>query len=222
MGILDPIRKLTSQSVIWPPIEYELLDAKKAGYLKGKILNAGAGWRDLSHLVDGELINQDITWPDDDRKNIHIFSPIHNIPVADNTFDTILCIAVLEHVENPEEIIPEFLRVLKPGGIVVASVPFMQPEHKIPTDYQRYTKDGLERLFRHRGFEILSCQSVFTVYHSLHWIAYEWLHLKNTLGYKFLRLLLLPVLAYRARHSRLASDKLASVFQVLARKPVAT
>ncbi len=110
MGILDPIRKLTSQSVIWPPIEYELLDAKKAGYLKGKILNAGAGWRDLSHLVDGELINQDITWPDDDRKNTHIFSPIHNIPVADNTFDTILCIAVLEHVENPEEIIPEFLR----------------------------------------------------------------------------------------------------------------
>jgi hypothetical protein len=35
MGILDPIRKLTSQSAIWPPIEDELIDAKKAA--KGHI-----------------------------------------------------------------------------------------------------------------------------------------------------------------------------------------
>jgi hypothetical protein len=97
----------------------------------------------------------------------------------------------------------------------------MQPEHKIPTDFQRYTRDGLERLFRHRGFEILSIQSIFTVYHSLHWIVYEWLHLNNTLIYRILRGLLLPPLVYLAKHSSLKSDKLASAFQIVARKPVA-
>ena len=221
--MLNLLRRVTSQGVIWPSIEYELLDLKNSGYFEGKVLNAGAGgWRDLSHLVEGELINQDITWPGDKRTNIHIFSPIHEIPVPNDTFDSILSIAVLEHVENPEEVIPEFMRVLKPGGYVVASVPFLQPEHKVPTDFQRYTKDGLERLFSHWGFEIVSSRNLFTVYHTLHWIVYEWLHLNNSFLYKVLRVILLPPLVFLAQTSNLASNKLASAFQIVARKPHST
>ncbi|MBC7624910.1 MAG: class I SAM-dependent methyltransferase [Aeromicrobium sp.] len=214
------LRSVTAQAVIWPPIDFELIEARNAGLLRGHILNAGAGWRDLSHLIEGALINQDITWPGDDRKNVDIFSPLHDIPVSNATFDTILCIAVLEHVVNPDEIIPEFFRVLKPGGYVIASVPFLQPEHKIPTDYQRYTKDGLERRFLRNNFEVVSTRNVFNVYFTLHWIVYEWLHLSDSLIYKALRVAILPLLLYLAKTSRLSSDKLASVFQIIARKPV--
>jgi SAM-dependent methyltransferase len=217
--MLNKIRYFVSQGAVWPTIDYELLGAKRLGLLRGTVLNAGAGWRDLSHLVDGTLINQDIRWPNDQRTHIDIFSPIHSIPMPDNTIDTILCIAVLEHVENPHEIVSEFYRVLKPNGYVVASVPFMQPEHKIPTDFQRYTRDGLIRLFAIHGFEITDVYPLFSVYHTIHWVVYEWLAMKNTLAFRVLRLLLLPPLVVLARTSKTTSDKLASAFQILARKP---
>lgn len=219
------VKRIASQGFIWPPIDYELLEAKEQGLLRGTVLNAGAGVRDLSHLVDGTLINQDIRWQDEQRTDVDVYSPIHDIPVPDGHFDAIVCIAVLEHVENPEEVVPEFFRVLKPGGHVVASVPFLQPEHKIPTDFQRYTRDGLARLFAHHGFEVVSVKPLFSVYHTLHWILYEWLVLKGRgragWAFKLLRVVLLPALGLVARRSTLQSPKLASAFQIVARKPAA-
>ena len=211
--------RLCSQDRIWPPIEYELEKARSLGLLKGIVLNAGAGRRTIAHLIDGTLLNQDLPWENEQRTHIDIFGPIHVIPRPDGFFDTILCIAVLQQVENPEEIIPEFFRVLKPGGHVVASVPFLQPESRFPTDCQRYTQDGLRRLFSHHGFEVVSVEPLLTVYHTLHWLVYEWLQLRTTVLYKMLRLALLPPLSYMARHSRLQSAKLASGFQIIARKP---
>ena len=220
MSLRSALSRLVSQAWIWPPIDEELQEPKAMGLLKGRVLNAGAGWRDLSHLIDGELINQDLRCENDDRTNIHIYSPLHDIPKPGDFFDSILCIAVLEHVENPEEVVPEMKRVLKPGGHIVASVPFMQPEHKVPADFQRYTRDGLTRLFVHHGLEVVSCKPLFTVYHTLHWMVYEWLQLRRTPVYMVLRLTLLPMLGWLARHSTLQSDKLASVFQIIARKPI--
>jgi len=220
MNISKYLKRLVSQEYIWPPIDYELIEAKEKGYLKGVVLNAGAGLRDISYLIDGTLINQDIQWNEQDRRpNIHIFSPIHKIPKSDNYFDSILCIAVLEHVQNPEDVILEFYRVLKPGGYVIASVPFLQPEHQYPTDFKRYTQDGLSRLFSHNGFDIISTRPLFSVYHTLHWITYEWLNLRKTIVFVGLRVLLLPILAIMAKRSRLQSAKLASAFQVVAMKP---
>lgn len=220
MNLLNYFRRLSSQHIIWPPIDHELNDARKLNILKGKVLNAGAGTRDLSHLIEGDLINQDIAWESESRTNIDVYSPIHKIPKPDCFFDCILCIAVLEHVINPQEVVAEFFRVLTTNGHVVASVPFLQPEHKIPTDYQRYTRDGLETLFRNSGFEIVSIKPIFTVFHTIHWITYEWLHTRNTFSYKLLRVLTLPLLAYMATHSNLQSEKLASAFQIIARKPL--
>jgi hypothetical protein len=126
---------------------------------------------------------------------------------------------VLEHVENPEDVLPEFFRVIKSGRYIIASIPFLQPEHKVPTDFQRYTRDGIMRLFSNQGFEVIETKSLFTVYHTLHWIAYEWLHLKNSFGYKILRVIILPSLTYLSKKSSLSSDKLATAFQIVAKKP---
>lgn len=213
------LHELTAPHRIWPSIDYELAEHRAKGRLRGRVLNAGAGWRDISHLIEGELVNQDLRYENEQRTNIQIFSPLHRIPRPDATFDTVVCIGVLEHVENPEEIVPEFFRVLKPGGLVIGSVPFLQPEHKSPTDFQRYTRDGLARLFAHHGFEVVEMKPLFTVYHTLHWIVHEWLTLRRTLIFRALRGILLPLLAWRAERSTLTSDVLASAFQVVARKP---
>ncbi|MBC8029382.1 MAG: methyltransferase domain-containing protein [Pyrinomonadaceae bacterium] len=209
-------RIVPSELAVFPEIDVDLDQFKSL--LKGKVLNAGAGWRDVSHLVDGELINQDISWPGDERTNIQIYSPLHRIPVPSNYFDAILCIAVLEHVENPEEVVPELYRALKPGGHLILEVPFLQPEHKVPTDFQRYTKDGLVRLVSHHGFSVQQIKGLFTVYHTLYWQVYLWLHLKKTITYLILRVLLLRPLLWSARRSKTYSDTLASGFQLVATK----
>jgi ubiquinone/menaquinone biosynthesis C-methylase UbiE len=110
-------------------------------------LNAGAGTRYISHLIEGKLVNQDIRWDNDTREHIDIFASLNQIPRPDNTFDGIVCIAVLEHVDDPYTVVSEFYKVIKPLGYVIASVPFLQPEHKIPTGFGRYTRDGLKLLF---------------------------------------------------------------------------
>lgn len=216
--ILSPLYHyfVPNEGAPFGPIDDELVQHKDI--LKGRVLNAGAGWRSIIHLVTGELINQDIEWPDDKRTNIHIRSPLHEIPTASDWFDAIVCIAVIEHVENPEEVIPEMYRVLKPGGHLILTVPFLQPEHKIPTDFQRYTRDGLIRLVQHHGFRVVKAEGLFTVYHTLYWQVWVWLHLKNSIVFILLRLVFLRPLLWAARHSKLSSDKLASCFQVVATK----
>jgi SAM-dependent methyltransferase len=194
---------------LFPPIEEELGPFRH--YFTGRVLNAGAGSRDLSGLIDGELFNQDIK----EAPHINYNSPLHEIPVEDGFFDAIICNAVLEHVENPHEVMHEFARVSRPGGILYLTVPFMQPEHLDPTDFQRYTLDGLERLVSDHGFEVRESGGVHSVYITLAWIVREWLAPKRGLGGKALKGILYPVLRRRARRSNEFVHSLASAYRVI-------
>jgi SAM-dependent methyltransferase len=55
---------------------------------------------------------------------------------------------VLEHLPDPQACVDEMQRLLRTGGLVLASVPFFYPVHADPYDYQRFTEDGLRHLFR--------------------------------------------------------------------------
>ncbi len=44
---------------------------------------------------------------------------IHNLPVADASFDVVTCISVVEHVQGKAVVLRELLRVLRPGGLLV-------------------------------------------------------------------------------------------------------
>lgn len=52
---------------------------------------------------------------------------IHEMPLADNTFDVVLCNHVLEHVDSDLKAMQEIYRVLKPGGFAILQVPFFYP-----------------------------------------------------------------------------------------------
>jgi glycosyltransferase involved in cell wall biosynthesis len=215
-SIADPRAAFRRPASYWPCLEEEVGEYKR--YFKGNVLNAGAGCRDLSTIVEGELTNQDIPHGNHNA-NIHIFSPIHEIPVDDDHFDSVFCNAVLEHVANPTEVVEEIYRVLKPGGYLYLCIPFLQPEHLDPTDFQRYTKDGLRKLVTDQGFEVVKVEGVHTVYHTLGWIVEEWLESNHSISYRILRRILYPILRYKTRTSKAYVDSLASAYRILARKP---
>jgi SAM-dependent methyltransferase len=194
---------------IFPPIERELGPYRH--HFKGKILNAGAGQRDISSLVEGELYNQDIK----PAPHIDIEAPLDEIPVEDGFFDTIICNAVLEHVEDPDGVLNEFHRVCRPGGLLYLTVAFMQPEHLDPTDFQRYTLDGLKTLVASHGFEITDDGGVHSVWTTLAWIVREWLVNKRTLRAAALRRVLYPYLRRKCRTSDAYIHSLASAYRVI-------
>ncbi len=80
---------------------------------------------------------------------------IQALEFADDTFDAIVCNAILEHVENPIKAIGELFRVLKKGGRIWVEVPFNQPYHPTPGDFWRVTPDGI-KIWMHQFKEISS------------------------------------------------------------------
>ena len=63
-----------------------------------------------------------------------------------DAYDFVVLDEILEHVARPWVAVHEVHRILKPGGCLITSSPFMIAEHKVPMDYWRFTKDGLRVL----------------------------------------------------------------------------
>jgi SAM-dependent methyltransferase len=79
--------------------------------------------------------------------NVDVVGDAHNIPFDGETFDSIVCNSVLEHVHDSERVVVEMLRVLRPGGYLYAEVPYIFFFHGYPNDFRRYTREGLKWLF---------------------------------------------------------------------------
>jgi SAM-dependent methyltransferase len=76
---------------------------------------------------------------------------VEDLPVADGSFDLVLCTQVLEHCDDPAQAVRELRRVVAPGGRVLASTHGVQVYHPSPHDYWRWTHAGLRRLFEENG-----------------------------------------------------------------------
>ncbi|BDQ12539.1 MAG: class I SAM-dependent methyltransferase [Chitinophagaceae bacterium] len=74
------------------------------------------------------------------------------IPLDDNTQDWIIATEFLEHYYDTNHILSEILRVLKPGGKLFFSVPFIYTLHEIPHDHHRFTPFSLKNHFNKSGF----------------------------------------------------------------------
>jgi SAM-dependent methyltransferase len=79
---------------------------------------------------------------------VQIIGDAHCLPFASESFSGAVSTEVLEHVRDPQRMIDELGRILKPGGRLVLTTRFVFPLHDTPGDYYRFTDSGLRHLFR--------------------------------------------------------------------------
>lgn len=71
-----------------------------------------------------------------------------DLPFESGSFDAVVSQGVLEHVIDPHRAAEEIHRVLKPGGLVFSTTPFVLGVHLPVADYTRFSRLGVIRLFR--------------------------------------------------------------------------
>lgn len=74
------------------------------------------------------------------------------LPIESEMADTVISLSVMEHLREPQVMLGEAFRILKPAGALVLQVPFMWWVHEAPFDYYRYTRHGLKYLLEKAGF----------------------------------------------------------------------
>lgn len=133
----------------------DFLRASLSGLAPGaRILDVGAGDAPYRELFDGfDYVTSD--WegtshvPD---APYDLVGQAHDLPVADASFDVVVCTQVLEHLPEPWLAVEEFRRILVPGGRVVITAPLTWYLHELPHDYYRFTSYGLGHLLARAGF----------------------------------------------------------------------
>ena len=77
------------------------------------------------------------------------------IPLPADSIDSAMATEVFEHCPDINMVLAEIYRVLKPGGVLFFTIPFIWPLHDVPYDEYRYTPFSLERHFRKAGFSFI-------------------------------------------------------------------
>lgn len=129
-----------------------------AAGISGRVLDIGAADRwiepHLSEVVQYVALDYPATGRDLYSARPTVFGDGASLPFRDACFDGVFCLEVLEHVPEPESVLKEITRVLKPGGYAWISMPFLYPLHDAPFDFQRFTEYGLRHSTRRAGLEI--------------------------------------------------------------------
>lgn len=111
-------------------------------------VDVGSGIRGKTNLkgmspkVLNGLIGLDIGY----TSHLGVIADAHHLPFGDGTVHGVIIQGVLEHVADPDAIVREVQRVLRPGGAVYVETPFVQHYHQDPEDFRRYTLAGLRQL----------------------------------------------------------------------------
>lgn len=138
-----------------------------AHILSGQVLDLGSGANFASYhrffkkTNETTLMSFDLTVNNTERrKTKEINFEKDTLPVGDDSVDIVLVFNLLEHIYDNSILIKEMRRVLKDGGKVIGSVPFLVGYHADPHDYWRFTSESLEKIFLQHGFSSIKIKII--------------------------------------------------------------
>lgn len=119
-------------------------------------LDVNGSYRDL-FSSDAQYVGIDLSA----GKNVDIvMSGEYSVPVPDDHFDALISGQCFEHVRNPFRLMGEVKRIVKPGGLLLVTAPFMFSEHRYPIDCWRFLCDGWRAVFDECGLELVKTEYV--------------------------------------------------------------
>jgi len=118
---------------------------KRLDVTEGSIgLNIGAGATNLHPSI----LNIDIV----PELSVNCIAKAEQLPFANDSISVIITQETLEHVQRPFLAVKEMHRVLKRGGTLYVQLPFVIGYHPGPTDYWRFSREGIQELVEEAEF----------------------------------------------------------------------
>jgi SAM-dependent methyltransferase len=160
-----PRRKRPTVPFYWPEwvIQREIAAQTRSAIADaaGRLLDVGCGERPFEcYRPPAVTAWTGLDVPENAGADVHGYA--ESMPIADDSFDFVLCTEVLEHVSEPAQVIKEVARVVRPGGHVFLTTPLYWPLHEEPYDFFRFTPHGLRHLFEKAGLEIVRMDPMAT------------------------------------------------------------
>ena len=202
---------------------------------KGKVLDFGCGQKPYEQLfgdsvysgIDFDNYSKSKDFPDK-KPDLYFdekYSKDFILPFENEIFEHAVSFQVLEHHKKPELMVSEMVRIIKSGGLVLLSCPFIYALHEEPNDFQRLTEYKLAELFEENNCKIVEIRkqgSFFSVFITLTSEYLSSIAAKNKLCYCLAAVLFLPVLPFQylsfLLDKLIRSDKIFVNYLILARK----
>lgn len=125
-------------------------------HVAGKTIDLGCGTMPFTDLLASRASTYHTLDLHPRSKEVTYVGDIQNMSmIPDGSYDSALSLEVLEHVQDPWQAVGEIHRILRPGGILIVSVPHLSRLHEEPHDYFRFTVYGLRHLLETSGFEVM-------------------------------------------------------------------
>lgn len=130
-------------------------------YLQGRVLDIGCGQQPFKQYFN----NQQYIGIDFNIENKPYALAIASyLPFRNNSFNSIICAEVLEHVPEPAKVLEECYRISQSEGILYITVPMTWRLHYEPHDYYRYTQYGIKYLCEKAGFTVMHIEKLGGLY----------------------------------------------------------
>jgi SAM-dependent methyltransferase len=160
---LSDIPTINSRNWLVHAVFFREFKRAAAQHLHGLVIDIGCGIKPYSRLIEAhstKYIGIDHHCPINEKYNIDIMATAYATGIQSDAADSVICTAVMEHLEEPEIALRECHRILKKGGVAIYGIPFIWYLHEEPRDFFRFSKYAIEYLFRKTGFEILEIKAL--------------------------------------------------------------
>ena len=137
-----------------------LMQAMMAPYLRPDLTlyDVGCGEKPFAGFLRDRVarhIGVDVDYGFYDAGHIDLVGSADDLPLEAGSVEAILSSQVIEHLPDPDKAIAEAARVLKPGGLMFLSYPYLYPIHAPPWDFARLSQFAMDRMLATHGLELV-------------------------------------------------------------------